>query len=120
QHAAATLLRARPPGRRRRADAAVRHETIDVHFSQMPPADHSGTEPMADPVPDRVVAVLMTGHDHARVGPRRVGNAMRLDARPGHGLLAQHVLTLLDGPDRQLEMRCRWRADVNELERSDV
>jgi len=86
----------------------------------MPAANHAGIEPVANAVPHRIVAVLMTGHDHTRVGARCVGNAMRLRARQRHGLLAQHVVALLDRPHREVEMRCRWRADVHEFERAGV
>jgi len=93
---------------------------VDGEFGQVPVADGASGEPLLHLHPDRVVAVLVTRHHDATVGPGGGADPVRFDARQRDGLLAHDMVATLEPPERQVQVRCGRRADVDEIQRPEV
>ena len=81
----------------------------------MPTPDRALGQPLPQLHPHGIVAVLMTGHHDAPGRARRARNAIGLARRERDGLLAEHVVALLERPNREIEVRRRRRANVDEV-----
>ena len=116
ENAAARIGAQSAPRRWIRAGAAVSHQAVHVQLSEVPAPDGALREPLPQLYPHGVVAILMAGHHDASGGARRIGDTARFLRRERHGLLAQHVVALLECPEREIEVRRRRRTDVDEID----
>src|SRR5439155_11485944 len=70
--------------------------------------------------PHGVVAVLVAGHHDAATRACRRGDATRFGAGEGDRFFAHHVITLLEPPEGQLQVRRGRGTDVDEVDRGQV
>src|SRR5206468_12179880 len=97
--------------------AGVGRERVDRELGEMPAPDCALVEPLLHFRPGRVEPVLVAWHYEAPPRTRRRRDAVRLRARHRHRLLTQHVVALLEPPQREVEVGRGGRADIDEVRR---
>ena len=120
QHAAPSIRLPAPPRDGGVSSARIGGQTIHPELREIPAADHAVVEPLPHAAPHRIEPVLMAGHHHPSRIERRGREGRCLGAVHRHRLLAQDVIALRQRPERQTQMRRGRRADVDEVERSQI
>jgi len=97
----------------------VGREPVDRELGEVPAPDRAVLQPLLHLHPHRIEAVLMARHHDSAAGPSRDGEAVRFRARDRHGFFTHHMVALPEAPQREVEVRRRRRANVDEVERAE-
>ena len=120
QHAASAIRAPPAPRHGTVPRARIGGESVDAELGEMPAADGAVIQPPFHAPPHRVETVLMAGHDDPARVVRGGRQRRRLRAIYRDRFLAQDVIALRQTPQRHLEVRRRRRADIDEVDLSEI